>query len=160
AAHGAIQDQLQGFLGPEAAKGVEGLLAAAYRPGEGIVATIIGIVVLLFGASGVFGELQSSLNTIWHVQPKPGRGILRTIQDRFLSFTMVLGTGFLLLISLVISAALAVVQSWFARSLPVPPALLQVIHATVSFAITTLLFALIFKVLPDVQIRWRDVWIG
>jgi membrane protein len=156
----AIHDQLRDLLGGEAASGVEGLIAAAAKPSEGILATVIGVVVLLMGASGVFGELQCSLNAIWHVAPKPGRGLLGTIRDRFLSFTMVLGAGFLLLVSLVISAVLSAIGHWMAQALPGPAWLIQVMHIVVSFVITALLFAMIFKVLPDVEIRWKDVWIG
>ena len=160
AARGAINEQLRSLLGAEAAIGVEGMITAAHKPQEGILAAVIGVIVLLFGASGVFGELQSSLNAIWHVEPKAVRGILGTIKDRFLSFTMVLGTGFLLLVSLLFSAVLSALEQWMTHSLPAPTGLLQAIHFLVSFGITTLLFALIFKVLPDIPIRWRDVWIG
>jgi membrane protein len=159
-ATGRINDQLQDLLGKQAADGISQLLTSANKPTEGVLATFLSTLVLLLGASGVFGELQSSLNTIWRVEPKPGRGILATIKARFLSFTMVLGTGFLLLVSLLLAAALSAIETWMKGFLPERAWLLQLLHFGVSFGITTFLFALIFKVLPDVQIRWRDVWIG
>ena len=122
---------------------------------------VIGLLVLLFGASGFFGELQMSLNTIWQVQPKPGRGILGIIQDRFLSFTLVLGTCFLLLVSLIISTALSVVSSWWTpESVPGGTYLWQAIHAVIGFGVITLLFAFIYRFLPDAKIRWSEVWVG
>ncbi len=159
AANGALNNQLRDLLGDQGAQGVAGLVASADKPAEGIIATLGAVIVLLFGASGVFGELQSSLNAIWHVD-QTSQGFWRNLKNRFLSFAMVLGTGFLLLISLVISAALTVMSTWFSASVPVPVWLMQSIHQIVSFTVTTLLFALIFKVLPDIAIRWKDVWIG
>jgi membrane protein len=160
AATGQINNQLQDLLGTQATEGISQMLVAADKPAEGILAAAVSIVILLVGASGVFGELQSALNTIWRVEPKPGRGILGTIKDRFLSFTMVLGTGFLFLVSLLIGAALSALETWMGGFVPEHGWLMQFFHLGVSFAITTLLFALIYKVLPDVEIRWRDVWIG
>src|SRR5690242_14069306 len=107
AARGQIIGQLQGLIGPQAGKALQDMLANAQKPSSGIVATVIGIVTLVLGASGVFGQLQDALNTIWEVAPKPGRGLRGLVKDRFLSLTMVLGTGFLLLVSLVLTAAVA-----------------------------------------------------
>jgi membrane protein len=160
AANGAVYEQLTDFIGPEASTSVEELVAGARKPAQGVVATIIGLAVLLFGASGVFGELQSSLNEIWGVQTKPGRGIWAFIKDRFLSFAMVLGIAFLLLVSLVISTMLTALGTWMSGILPLPPWAMQTLNFVVSFSIITLLFALIFKVLPDVRIGFRDVAIG
>jgi membrane protein len=126
----------------------------------GIVSSIVGIVVLLFGASGVFGELQAALNTVWEVQPKPDRGLWGMIKDRFFSFTMVLGVGFLLLVSLLLSAALSAVGRFLSERLPGGEALWQVLNFVISLGVVTSLFALIFKVVPDVKIEWRNVWIG
>ena len=130
------------------------------KPSSNIVAIVIGIIAVLLGASGVFGQLQDALNVIWEAPSRQGRPILRMLQDRFLSFTMVLGCGFLLLVSLVISAGLAALNDSVGRVFPVDPLLLQIVNLLVSFAVTTLLFAMIFKILPDVNIAWREVWIG
>ncbi|HZZ26481.1 MAG TPA: YihY/virulence factor BrkB family protein [Pirellulales bacterium] len=159
AATGALNSQLRELIGEQGAQAVAGLVASADKPAEGIIATICAMVVLLFGASGVFGELQSSLNSIWHVDQTVA-GFWQNVKNRFLSFAMVLGTGFLLLISLVVSAALAAATKSLSASVPLPIWLMQSIHQLISFVITALLFALIFKILPDVEIRWKDVWIG
>jgi membrane protein len=127
------------------------------------VATIVGVVVLVLGASGVFAELQDSLDTIWKVTPKPGLGLWTVVQDRLLSIVVVLGTGFLLLVSLVISAALTAAENYLtplAERLPGGPSLWAFVNRLFSLAFITLLFALIYKLLPDARIRWRDVWVG
>lgn len=160
AARGRIDQELQGFLGTEGAAAVQEMITHARKPGAGLMASTIGIVFLLFGASGVFAQLKDALNTIWEVAPKPGRGWLRTVKDRFLSFAMVLCIGFLLLVSLVVSTALSAVASWTRDVLPGPDVLFHVANALVSLAIITMLFALIFKYLPDVKIAWKDVWLG
>ena len=158
AATGAVQSQLQSFLGEDAAKAINDMIVNASKPSSGIIATIIGIVTLLFGASGVFGQLKDAMNTIWEVEPKPGRGIMGIISDRFLSFTMVLGVGFLLLVSLMISTGLDAAKEYvFGDDLGI---VFQVLNFAISFGVITLLFAMIYKVLPDVEIQWRDVWIG
>jgi membrane protein len=159
AARGQITQQLQGIFGAEAGDAIQAMLAHAKQPGSGVLGTIVGVVVLLFGASGVFGELQDSLNTIWEVQPRPGRGIWGIVRDRFFSFTMVLGVAFLLLVSLVVSAALAALGNWVS-SFAGAEWLWQGINFVISLGMIALLFALVFKVIPDVKIRWRDVWIG
>src|SRR5581483_4191365 len=123
-------------------------------------ATVVGIVTLLLGASGVFGQLQDALNTVWEVEPKPGRGIWGLIKDRFLSLTMVFGTGFLLLVSLVITAAVSAAGGTLRGLGPGLEAIAHVVVEIVSFAVVTLLFALIYKFLPDAKIAWRDVWVG
>jgi membrane protein len=155
-----LDSQLSQLLGKEGAAAVEGLLEAAQKPARGMIATITGAIVLLWGASGVFAQLQDALNTIWEVKPKPGRGIWGTLMSRFLSFTMVLGTGFLLLISLVLSTVLQAIGSWSSSSIGGPAWLLQLLNLVGSFGVITLLFAMIFKFVPDAVIRWRDVWIG
>jgi membrane protein len=160
AAQGAIMDQLRGLLGPTAAKAVEDMVANASTPSSGVLATIIGMVTLFIGASGAFGELQAALNTIWEVPERPNRGLLGLLKDRFLSMLMVIGTGFLLLVSLVLSAALAALGSFFGHLLPVPESVLQVLNFVLSFAVITLLFAMMYKILPDRPIGWNDVWLG
>jgi membrane protein len=159
AVRGELHGQLQSMLGDSGAAAVEEMVAAASKPTEGVLATVIGIAVLLFGASGVFGQLQDALNTIWDVEPKP-RGIWGTIKDRFFSFAMVLGTGFLLLVSLVLSAAINLIGGWMSSILPLPEFVLQAVNFVASFAVVTLLFAAIFKLLPDAVVAWKDVWIG
>jgi membrane protein len=159
AARGQIAQQLQQVFGAEAGEAIQALVAHAKQPGSGVLGTIVGLVVLLFGASGVFGELQDSLNTIWEVAPPPGRGILGVVKDRFLSFTMVLGVAFLLLVSLIVSAGLAAFGRWLSSFADVEW-LWQAVNFAVSLGMITLLFALVFKVIPDVKLRWRDVWMG
>jgi membrane protein len=158
AARGSVQAQLTSFLGADAAEAINGMIQNASKPASGILATIIGIVTLLFGASGVFGQLKDAMNTIWEVAPKPGRGIMGIIADRFLSFTLVLGIGFLLLVSLLISTVLDALKGYvFGDDLGI---LFQILNFAISFGVITLLFAMIYKILPDVEIKWRDVWIG
>ncbi len=161
AARGEIVGQIQGLVGKDGAEFIQTAIENANKPDTGSIASIISIVVLLFGASGIFAELQDALNTVWEVQAKPERGLINVIRNRFLSFTMVLGVGFLLLVSLVASAALAATVNFFGHLLP--PGLdfvWQVVNFIVSFVVTTVLFGLIYKVLPDVKIGWSDVWIG
>ncbi|OWY66265.1 ribonuclease BN [cyanobacterium TDX16] len=160
AARGEIVTQIQGLVGRDGAKFIETAIEGASKPRAGTIASLISIAVLLFGASGLFAQLQDSLNTIWEVQPKPGRGLIGILRDRFLSFTMVLGVGFLLLVSLVLSAGLSGLVNFLGSLLPGIGALLQLANFVLSFAVTTLLFGLIYKVLPDVKIAWSDVWSG
>jgi len=121
---------------------------------------IIGVALALFGASGVFGQLQDALNTIWEVRPKPGGGILGFIRTRFLSFALVAGVCFLLLVSLTIESLLHAFSDYLQAMLPGGIVIALSIYLLFDLAIVTLLFALIFKYLPDVKIRWRDVWFG
>jgi len=160
AAQGEIMGQLQGLMGAEGARLVEQMIAASRKPSESIAATAIGIAVLMFGAAGVFGQLQDALNTIWEVKPRPGRGWRGMLRDRFFSFTMVLGTGFLLLVSLVLSAGLAWLGDYLNSYFELPEAAFHVFNLVLSLVLITLLFGLIFKVVPDATIAWRDVWIG
>lgn len=160
AARGRVAGELGAVVGGEAAQGIQSVVASAQSPTAGIVSTIVGIVTLFVGASGVFGELQASLNTVWEVAPKPGRGILGELKDRFFSFTMVLGVAFLLLVSLVVSSALSAAGTVMAGSLPGGEAVWQIVNFVFSLAVVTGLFALIFKVVPDAKIEWRDVWLG
>ena len=160
AAQGQIMGQIQGLVGEESAKAIQSMIEEARKPTAGILATVIATVMLLVGATGVFAQLQESLNIIWKVKEKPGEGIWKMLKDRFLSLMAVLGTGFLLLISLVISAGLSALGATFEHVLPGPELLLQIFNFSVSFAVVTLLFAMIYKLLPDTPIRWGDVWIG
>lgn len=160
AARGEVADQLKDLAGESAASAIQSLVQSADHPATSLLATMVGLVTLLFGASGVFGELKDSLNMIWGVSPKPGRTVQTMIRDRFLSFSMVLGIGFLLMISLATSAVLSAVSVYMQAYLPLPEVAWRALDLTISFVGTTLLFGLIFKVLPDVNIRWRDVVVG
>ena len=155
-----IVSQLGGLIGQNGSQALEALIEGARKPTAGIIATVIGVVTLLLAASGLFGQLQDALNTIWEVQPKPNQGIWGTIRSRFLSFSMVLGIGFLLLVSLVISAGLSALGTVVVGDQYGETLLWKVVNFVVSFGVTTLLFAMIFKILPDVKIAWSDVWIG
>lgn len=160
AATGALTDQLRGLVGDAGAEVARTAVAHADEPKTGLLAAVVGIATLLFGASGVFGELQDAMNAAWGVTPKPGRGVWGTIQDQFLSFGMVLAIGFLLLVSLVASAVLAAFGDYFAGLAPGLSIAVQGANFVLSFLVAAVLFALIFKYLPDAVIDWRDVWFG
>ncbi|HKS24245.1 MAG TPA: YihY/virulence factor BrkB family protein [Thermoanaerobaculia bacterium] len=160
AAQGQIFGQLHGVLGAQAAAAVQEMVKGAAKPKSGSMATIIGVVTLLFGAAGVFGQLKEALNTIWNVEPPKKGGFMKLIKDRFLSFAMVFGTGFLLLVSLVLDAGVAAAGHFVGSRLPGGEALWQVVQIVLSLGVVTLLFALIFRFLPDVHPTWRDVWFG
>ena len=161
-AQGQIFEQLRTLIGETSASAVEDVVeSATSKPATGVLATIVGFVALIIGASGVFAQMQASLNAIWRVQPKPERGVFwGLVQDRILSFGFILIVGFLLLISLILSAIIAFIGQWFGGFLPGVEMLIQILNAIISLGIITLLFAMIFKFLPDVKIAWRDVWIG
>jgi membrane protein len=154
-----VHDQLQSLLGANSAKTVESMMAAQ-KHGSSLITTIVGIVALLFGAAGVFGQLQTALNTIWEVESKPGTGIKGFIRQRFLSLTMVLGTGFLLLVSMVLTTALTAGMGAIWKNIPMGEGIAHGLNFIVSFGVITLLFAMIFKYLPDVKIPFRVVWFG
>ncbi len=159
AARGQISGEISTVVGPQAGQAIEAMVANARTPESGIIGTVVGVVVLLFGASGVFGELQSALNRIWEVKPKPGRGVWGFLRDRFWSFSMVMGVAFLLLVSLVVSAAVVALTHRLGQLIPLP-ALWQMLNILIGIAVTTVLFALTFKIVPDVKISWREVWLG
>lgn len=160
AASGAIAGQISRLVGQQAGEAIQGIVQNANRPAHGIVASILGVVTLLFGASGVFGQLKDALNTIWGVQPKPGQGIWVFLKDRFLSFTMVLGVGFLLLVSLLLSTALSAFTGYLGGFASGVTWLGPVLDIVISLVVVTVLLGLMFKVLPDAEVQWRDVWIG
>ncbi len=160
AAEGEIMAQLQSLLGQDSAKAIQAMIKNARFPIAGTIATVVGVVTLLVGATGIFGELQGTLNTIWKVQPQTSGGVLAFIKRRFLSFLMVLGTGFLLLVSLLLSAGLAAAGKFLGNLLPGPEIWLHALNFIVSFGIISALFAMMFKLLPDARIAWRDVWLG
>jgi membrane protein len=162
--HSNAQSELLGqagnLLGPQGSEALKGLIEQARQPASGVFASIVGAITLLFGASGVFGELRSALNKMWDVRPANASGIWGTIREHFASFGMVLAVGFLLLVSLVINAALAAVGKFFGGFLPAPEPVLHAIDFAISVAGAAVLFALIFKYVPETTIDWKDVWIG
>lgn len=155
-----VTAEINNFVGETGGEAITAMLENASKPGDTFIATAISVITLFLGASGVFGQLQEALNTVWEVQADPNRGFLETLKDRFFSFTMVLGVGFLLLVSLLISASLTAVDEFISGIAPGAIILTRIINFVVSFAVITLLFALIYKVIPDVTIAWRDVWVG
>jgi len=163
--HEAAQQQIvgtiQGTIGEQSAQAVQGMIEnASSQPKTGIISAVIGIVALIFGAAGVVGQLQTSLNTIWGVEPKPGQGVWGFIRQRFISFAMVLGLGFVLLVSLVISAVVASLSNYIGSFFGGAEVIAHGFDLVISFLLVTVLFAMIYKFLPDVKIEWRDVWIG
>jgi membrane protein len=161
AARGEIVVQLQGLLGDDGAAAVQGLLESASQPEEGVLATLSGIVLLVIGATTVFAELQTDLDRIWRAPAaRKVNGLFALLRTRLLSFGMILAIAFLLLVSLVISAALAALGRWWGGWFGSWALLLEAVNFAVSFAITTGLFAIIYKFLPRADIAWRDVWIG
>jgi membrane protein len=160
AVEGELAIQIEKTVGHGMAQAIKRLVADASKPTSGIMATIVAIGTLLLGAVNVFGQLQDALNTVWGVAPRPGRGLLRMLKDRFFPFTMVLGTGFLLLISFVLSATLAALTKFMAREVPGLSPWVPLMDLVVSALILTVLFAMIFKLLPEARIEWRDVWTG
>src|SRR5262245_47669699 len=159
-ARDAILREIQRTIGEPAASALAAMIQNVQSNGHSIWATVVGVTTLLIGASGVFGELQDSLNTVWKVKPRPDRTFATIVRERFLSFAVVLGTGFLLLVSLVVTALLTALGDWMSKRMPGGEVPWRIINAIVSFAAITVLFALIFKLLPDVQLTWRPVWIG
>jgi membrane protein len=155
-----ITQQMSYFLDPSALQVVQSIAQNASQPGKSTIATIIGIALALFGASGVFGQLQDALNTIWGVKAKPGRGIWGFLRNRFLSFAMVAGICFLLLVSLAMEALLKGFSHYVQSVLPGGTVVALTVYLIFDFGVVVLLFAMIFKFLPDVKIQWRDVWIG
>jgi membrane protein len=164
AAQSQVMTQVQGVLGEEGRAFVEGMIQNASKPATGIVASVIGVITLVIGALGVFAELKNALNTIWEVKLKPTKGtfdsIKRLVFGRLISFAMLIVIGFLLLVSLVISASLAYFGQYLGDLLPISDLALQILNFVISFGLITVLFALIFKFLPDAEIAWRDVWLG
>ena len=155
-----ITEQLQYLIDPSGIKVIQDIAASASKPQAGIIATTIGIVLALFGASGVFGQLQDALNTIWGVKPKPGRGILGVIRMRFLSFAMVGGVCLLLLASLTVETLLRGFGGYLNHLMPGGHILALALFLIFDLAVVVLLFAMIFRYLPDAKIAWRDVWVG
>ena len=155
-----IVGQVRELAGPQGAQTVQNMLRTAHQPSSGFIAGATGIATLLFGASGVFGELRDALNTICDVKVTGTGGWKGMAIHRLLSFGIVLGIGFLLLVSLVVSAAIATAAKFFSDMVPIHPAILEVINFGISFGMITCLFALMFKYVPDAKVDWRDTWTG
>jgi membrane protein len=160
AARGEIFGSLRGLVGGQGAAAIQSLVENAARPGRGAIGTAVGLLTLLIGASGVFAQLQDALNTVWNVGPKTGSGLLFFVRQRLITFGMVLVIGFLLLVSLLVSAVLAGLSGWIDRHVPLGATIGRIINFAVSFGVTTLLFAMIYKILPNERIAWRDVGAG
>jgi membrane protein len=160
AASGHLVSQIRGMIGIEGAQFVQSLITNAYKSDSNVLAAIFSAVMLLVGASAVFIQLRDSLNTIWRIQQKP-MGIIRAfLRGRFLSFAMIVGIGFLLLVSLILSAALAAMSDYLGNLLAILAGLVSVLDFIISFVGITVMFAFIFKFLPAATLRWKDVWVG
>ena len=162
AVRGEVFGQLQSLLGADAAKAVQAILASVSdKPAQGVLSTVIGLAVLLIGATSVFGELQDALDRIWRapVRDRAG-GLWGLVRARLLSFGMVLGIAFLLMVSLVMGAAVSALDKWWSGAFAGWELLAQVLNVLIGFALTTGVFAMIYKIMPRVRVQWRDVWVG
>jgi membrane protein len=161
AARGEVFEQIAGLVGAESAQAIEQMLSALRKPGRGAIGTAVGLVTLLIGATTVFGELQDALDRIWRAPVREGSsGLWGLLRARLLSFGMILGIAFLLMVSLVLSAAIAALGKWWGGLFGEWEALLQAVNLLVGLALTTAVFALIYKLMPRVKVRWHDVWLG
>ncbi len=165
AARGEIVGQVEAAIGPEAADLVQQAIEAASQDNSGLIATVVGVFALFIGATTVFANLNGSLNTIWGVEPVPGEaGLLRQVRTffvyRLFTFAALLGIGFLLVVSLGVSAGIETAATYFADRLPVPPAALRLLNIALSLGVMTVLFAYIYRAIPDVRLAWRDVFSG
>lgn len=160
AARGAIEAELTESIGQKAAAAVEVMVSNAYLDGSSWVMTLVGICILLITASGVFAQLKDAMNTVWSIDIRPGGGVKSLVKGRLLALSMVLVIGFLLLVSLIASTASAAAIKWLDEALPIPGFFFQLITFLISLALVTVLFGMIFKILPDAHIQWRDVWSG
>lgn len=160
AAEGELVDRIAGLVGPESARLLSGMIGQVSRPRSGVLATAASLLTMVFGATGVFAQLQASLNDIFRA-PRPARtGVRGFVRQRVAAFAMILGVGALLFVSLVLSAAVAAVRGFVTVHLPLLGRLLPLLDVALSLAVVSALFALVYKVLPDVHLRWRDVWLG
>jgi len=161
AVRGELFAQLQGLMGADAAKAVQSLLASVNKPTQGIVGTVVGIALLVFGATTVFGELQDALDRIWRAPARTKTsGLWGLLRARLLSFGMILGLAFLLMVSLVMGAAIAALGKWWGPAFGGWETLAQIVNLLVGFGLTTLVFAMIYKLMPRVKVQWHDVWLG
>jgi len=160
AAQGAIVRELGGMIGGNEASALEAMIASASNVGSGIVGTTVGTITFLLLVTGAVVELQDDLNIIWKAKPPEGSGLLNFFRTRLISFTMVLGIGFLLLVSLIVDAGLSALSAYIEPRFSGATLILRFLNSLVAFAIAVLLFAMIFKLLPNVDITWGDVWTG
>jgi membrane protein len=161
AVRGELVGQIQGLIGRNGAEAVQAMLEGAAQPSSSLAATGAGIVTFFLGATGAFLELQTALNTIWRVKPKASGSYFRMlVMQRLISFGLVVALGFLLLTSLLVSAALAAIHRYMGNTFPGVLILWEALTVVVSLGVITLLFAMVYKVLPDVKLAWRDVWVG
>jgi membrane protein len=160
AVRGEVVGQIRGLVGEQGARAVQAMLEGAAKPSSSIPATVIGLVTAFLGATGAFIELQNALNAIWRVKPRPGANVRDFVVQRLISFGLVVGVGFLLLVSLLVSAALSALSRYLGQLLPTLTAFWEAGNVLVSLFVITLLFAMVYKILPDVRLRWRDVWVG
>jgi len=151
---------MESLMGPSGAEYVRGLLDTSWEPSTGLIATLVGLGVLIVGATGAFAQLQEALNIIWEAPPRKGKGVWAILRQRLLSFSLVLTIGFLLMVSLVVSAGLSAVGEYVAWADSPWFPVLNLMNLALSFGVTTLLFAAIYKILPDVKVRWKHVWLG
>ena len=155
-----LYPQIAGYVGSKAALQIEDILKTLQLSGKSGTTVVIGVIILFIGASGIFLEIQDSLNIIWRVKAKPKRGWLKLIQNRFLSFSLIISLGFLLLASLVVNLIVTALSTWLEKFLPITQVLFKAVNLGITFIIISILFAIIFKFLPDVKIRWKDVRTG
>ena len=159
-AQGALVNEARQLIGDRGAETVQNLLKNAQKPASGVFASLVAFITLLFGASGVFTELRDALNLMWDVKNPSASGVMGMVKQRLFSFGMVLSVGFLLLVSLILSAALAYIGRSFGQLVPMPPMILEALNFIVSFAVISALFALLFKYVPAAKISWRNVFVG
>lgn len=159
-AQSALIDQARNLMGQRGAEAVQSVLQSAQKPKSGVIATVIAFITLLFGASGVFIELREALNAMWDAKARSSSGIMGLVKDRLFSFGMVLSVGFLLLVSLLLSAGLSFVEKFFGNLVPIPAPVLHVSNFVLSFVVISGLFALMFRFVPDTRVAWRDVSVG
>ena len=160
AAKTQLLSEVHNVVGPEGTQAVETILTNASTPSQGTIAMVVGFITILFGATGVFAQLQDALNTVWEVPPERTSGQTGLLKSRLLGFAMVCGLAFLLLVTLIVNAGLTAMGGRFSELLPGWETLLQIANFLVSLGVTALLFAMIYKVLPQVNLRWADVWVG
>jgi len=160
AVKGQLAAQFRGLVGEQGSKAIEAWVASSWKSGNGLWATLTGLIALLIGATGAFAELNSALNEIWKVRPLKTSGIIQLLRSRLLSFGMVVVIGFLLLVSLIVSTVLAAVSKFLSGYFPIPSFIMQVIDGVTSLGMTAVLFGMIFKILPGTRVQWRDVAVG
>lgn len=160
AVRGEVVGQIRGLVGTQGARAVQAMLEGAAKPSSSVVATVVGLATAFLGATGAFIELQNALNAIWRVKPKPGVSVKAFLLQRLISFGLVVGVGFVLLVSLLVSAGLSALDHYLGNAFPGLAVLWTASNVLVSLGVVTLLFAMVYKVLPDVELGWRDVWIG